>query len=274
MAREPAFAGQFYPGSKSELKSMIERFTPDDLETSPALGALSPHAGYVFCGGVMGRLFGSIEIPETVLVLNPSHRLGRPAVALWSGEPWKTPLGEVALDEDLCARLSDLSMVKEDRRAHAGEHSGEVILPFLQYHRPDVRVAVACVTGSADLDDLLKLGDTVADLAEEKDDLLVVASSDMSHESGSDALEVVKEQDPKAIERMEQLDPEGLLETCRSENITMCGVLPAVAMMQCVRARGGTEGKLVERATSADSPYGSGGYVVGYAGMRFDPNTG
>ncbi len=273
MTREPAVAGQFYPGSESELKSTIERFTPQGQDKSPALGALSPHAGYVFCGGVMGRLFGDIEIPETVLVLNPSHRLGRPAVALWTGEPWKTPLGEIELDEDLCESLSELPMVSQDRRAHTGEHSGEVVLPFLQYHRPDVKIAVACVTGSAELDDLLELGDAVAELAEQKDDLLVVASSDMSHESGPDALEVVKEQDPKAIERMEQLDPEGLLETCRSENITMCGVLPAVAMMQSVRARGGTAGTLVERATSADSPYGSGGYVVGYAGMRFDPAT-
>ena len=270
MAREPAVAGQFYPGDASELESMIERFTPADADRSPALGALSPHAGYVFCGGVMGRLFGGIEIPRRVLLLNPSHQVGRPGVALWTGESWQTPLGEVELDEELNRELSDLPMVTEDNRPHVGEHSGEVVLPFLQYHQPRLQVAVACVTGAADLDDLLALGDAVAELSDERDDLLVVASSDMSHESGPNALDVVKKQDPKAIEKMEHLDPEGLLKVCRSENITMCGVLPAVAMIQSAKARGADEGTLVEQATSADSPYGSAGYVVGYAGMRFD----
>jgi hypothetical protein len=270
MTREPAVAGQFYPGNRAELQAMIERFTPQDVDARSVPGALTPHAGYVFCGGVMGRVFARVEVPETVLILNPGHRARRPAVALWPDEPWETPLGEVQLDTDLCDGLAELSMVSEDRRAHEGEHAGEVVLPFLQYHRPDVSVAVACITPEADLDDLMELGDSVAELAGEDDDLLVVASSDMSHESGPDALEVVKQNDPKAIEKMEELDPEGLVEVCRTEDITMCGVLPAAVMMRSVRKRGGRAGTLLERATSADSPYGSPGYVVGYAGMTFE----
>ena len=269
MVREPAVDGQFYPDNRAELESMIGRFTPEDAEQTSALGALTPHAGYLFCGDIMGRLFAGLQIPETVLILNPSHRARRPSVALWPGEAWKTPLGEVPHDGDLCADLAELPMVTEDRRAHRGEHAGEVVLPFLQYHQPDLRVAIACITPDAGLDELLKLGNSVAELAEERDDLLVVASSDMSHESGPDAEDVVKENDPKAIEKMEQLDPKGLVKVCRDQNVTMCGVLPAAVMMQSVKARGGTAGTLVGRGTSADSPYSSPGYVVGYAGMRF-----
>ena len=98
---------------------------------------------------------------------------------------------------------------------------------------------------------------------------LVVASSDMSHEDGPGALKIVNEHDPLAIAEMERLDPAGLVRVCSSEGITMCGVLPAAAMMASVRARGGSEGVLVHRATSADSPHGRGTYVVGYAGMIF-----
>jgi hypothetical protein len=68
---------------------------------------------------------------------------------------------------------------------------------------------------------------------------------------------------------MERLDPEGLYNTCEQENITMCGVKPATAMMESVQAQGGTKGVLVDSSTSADSPYGAGSYVVGYAGMIF-----
>ena len=93
--------------------------------------------------------------------------------------------------------------------------------------------------------------------------------SDMSHEQGPDALQVVQKNDPKAIEKMEKVDPSGLIKTCRKQNITMCGVLPAAAMMQSVKERGGEKGILVHQASSADSPYGRGNYVVGYAGMYF-----
>ena len=269
MARKPAVAGQFYPDDEAELKSMLKKFTPDREEKKSVLGALSPHAGYVFCGAVMGQVFGGINVPESVIVLNPSHRVSSPAVALWRDGPWETPLGEIELDEELCDRLEDISVVTADQHAHSGEHSGEVVLPFLQYQRPDVKVAIMCVTTQAELDDLLELGDSIAELVD-GEDTLVVASSDMSHESGTSALDKVKRNDPMAIEKMEQLDPPGLLDVCKAKHITMCGVLPAVAMMESVRKRGGSAGSLIDRATSADSPYGGGNYVVGYAGLTFE----
>lgn len=271
MAREPAVAGQFYPADPEELRSMLDQFDYEPDEKQTALGALSPHAGYVFCGHVMGKVFGSIKVPDTVVLLSPSHRARRPGIALWTGGPWKTPLGDVELHDDVCAALQKLPMVSPADEAHLGEHSGEVVVPFIQHHRPDVKIAVMCITPSATVDDLLELGQSIPDVLSDtgEEDALVVASSDMSHERAPGALETVQENDPKAIEKMEQLDPKGLFDVCQRENITMCGVLPATAMMESVRARGGTQGTLLERATSADSPHGSGSYVVGYAGMIF-----
>lgn len=272
MARKPAVAGRFYPAEEQQVRSMIEQFTAPQQDKRKVLGALSPHAGYVFCGGVMGKVFGGIEVPKTVLLLNPSHNYYEPAFALWRGGAWITPLGEAPLHEQLCEGLSALPMVTDADGPHKPEHSGEVVLPFLQYHQPDLRIAVVCIASAAGLAELLEFGASAADVLRDcgEDNALVVASSDMSHESGTGAVDVVNRNDPLAIERMEKLNPEGLFKTCRSKRITMCGVLPAAAMMASVKARGGTRGVLVGRATSADSPYGSGDYVVGYAGMVFD----
>ena len=271
MARQPAVAGQFYPGGREELRSMLDDFAYSPDGKQAALGALSPHAGYVFCGEVMGKVFGSIQVPDTVVLLSPSHNARRPGIALWTGGPWKTPLGDVELHEDLCSALEDLPVVSASDEAHVREHSGEVVLPFIQYQQPEVKIAVLCITPSATVDDLLELGRSIPDVLSEigEEDALVVASSDMSHESGPRALDTVKKNDPKAIEKMEQLDPQGLFDVCQREQITMCGVMPATAMMESVRVRGGSKGTLLDRATSADSPYGSGSYVVGYAGMIF-----
>ena len=271
MARKAAVAGRFYPGRADQLKTMLADCIPDIEEPVPALGLLSPHAGYVFSGRTAGEAFGRVEVPSTVVVLNPSHNYRQPPCALWTGGPWQTPLGPVDLHQGICKALADLPVVTPDDEPHRPEHSGEVILPFLQYCQSDLRIAVICVTAGAQAAQLKDLGQGIAQILREngEDEALVVASSDMSHERGGNALEVVNEHDPLAIEKMEDLDPDGLIQVCRENNITMCGVLPAAAMMVSVRERGGSEGELVHRATSADSPQGRGDYVVGYAGMIF-----
>ncbi|MFW6457747.1 MAG: AmmeMemoRadiSam system protein B [Planctomycetota bacterium] len=271
MIREPAVSGQFYPSDTSKLRAMIEDYTPATENKMEALGVLSPHAGYVFSGPTAGEVFGRVRIPDTVVVLNPSHQVRRPACALWTGGPWKTPLGEVELDDSLCDALAEVPAITPSNEPHQGEHAGEVVVPFLQYHNPDVKICVICVTTSAGMAETQDLGKGINDALEqcEINDGLVVASSDMSHERGSNALGVVNEHDPMAIEKMEELDPEGLIDTCRRNRITMCGVLPAAAMMESVKGRGGKTGELIDRTTSADSPQGAGNYVVGYAGMIF-----
>lgn len=271
MARKPAVAGQFYPAEANELRSLIADCMPAVEDGQKALGALMPHAGYVFSGRTAGEVVARIEIPAAVIILNPSHHAYTPACALWTGGAWRTPLGEVELHEDICRGLARLPMVTAADGPHLHEHSGEVVVPFIQYRRADVRIADICITSSATIEQLKGLGEGIRDVLAScgEEDALVIASSDMSHEDAPGALNVVNQHDPIAIAEMEQLDPDGLVRVCRSEGITMCGVLPAVAMMASVRARGGSEGVLVHRATSADSPYGRGSYVVGYAGMIF-----
>jgi AmmeMemoRadiSam system protein B len=271
MIREPTVAGQFYPDSERELRAALRSCCPPDATAGPALGVVCPHAGYIFSGPVAGKLFAAVSVPETVVLLTPSHHFDRPAFALWTGGPWQTPLGDVQIHEELTAALSSLPMVTADDGPHLPEHSGEVVVPFIQYRNPQARMAVVCVTASAKLEALKEFGVALAGLLEGAGcaDALVVASSDMSHESGPAALQTVKRGDDLAVEAMTDLDPDRLYHVCRGEGVTMCGVLPATASLAASLARGATEGRLVARATSADSPSGRGSYVVGYAGVLF-----
>ena len=271
MARKPAMAGRFYPAEPDELTSFIERHTPRIEGKENVLGALIPHAGYDFSGPTAAAVFARIVVPQAVVLLNPSHNFHSPPCALWTGGSWQTPLGDVRQHDELTAALARLPVVTSDNNPHRPEHSGEVVLPFVQYHRPDVRIAVVCITASAGMQQLRDLGEGIAEALKQCNEpgALVIASSDMSHEDGPTALKAVQSQDPFAIEQMKRLDPEGLVRVCREKEITMCGYMPAAAMMVSVRARGGKEGELIARATSADSPFGRGNYVVGYAGMVF-----
>lgn len=272
MARNPVVHGRFYPAEPHGLKAMVEEFVSQaELPRAPAKGLLCPHAGYVFSGGVAGKTFGAVEVPDTVLVLSPSHNYDRPPLALWTGGDWLTPLGRVPMHEELTRALETIDGVTAEDRVHGPEHSGEVMMPFIQVCNPQARIAVICVTATAGQEALKAFGQALPDALREAgaDDALVVASSDMSHEQGKGALDVVNEHDALVLEQMEAFSPEGVYDACKEHHVTMCGRLPAVAMMYSALARGASEAIHTGRATSADSPYGRGDYIVGYTGMVF-----
>ena len=93
--------------------------------------------------------------------------------------------------------------------------------------------------------------------------VMIVASSDMNHYEPDD---VTRVKDRKAIDQILALDPAGLYEVVRKEDISMCGYGPAVAMLTAVKELGATRAELVRYATSADTS-GDHSAVVGYAGM-------
>jgi hypothetical protein len=77
---------------------------------------------------------------------------------------------------------------------------------------------------------------------------------------------IAKEKDFKAIQRLLDLDPEGLYRTVKDYGITMCGFGPAVAMLVACKMLGATTAELVKYTNSGEV---SGDYnqVVGYAGI-------
>jgi AmmeMemoRadiSam system protein B len=93
--------------------------------------------------------------------------------------------------------------------------------------------------------------------------VLIVASSDMNHYEPDD---VTRVKDRKAIDQILALNPAGLYEVVRNEDISMCGYGPTVAMLTAAKDLGATRAELVRYATSADTS-GDRSAVVGYAGM-------
>jgi AmmeMemoRadiSam system protein B len=95
----------------------------------------------------------------------------------------------------------------------------------------------------------------------------LLISSDMNH-FATDAES--RRLDEIALGAMERLDPAHLLATVSEHNISMCGVLPAVIVMEALRQLGGLRRcERVGYATSADAN-GDTSRVVGYAGVLLD----
>ncbi len=262
--RPPAVAGTFYEGRRDRLEAEVLSYLPTDARPEPAIGAIVPHAGYIYSGPVAGAVYARIEIPLAAIILCPNHTGRGSSASLDPSDAWETPLGAVPVDRRLAGRLLELApSLEEDSAAHAREHSLEVQLPFLQLRRPDIRFVPISI-GAHDLDLCREIGEAVAQVvAEETERPLILASSDMNH---YESRRVGREKDDRALARVEALDPEGLFATVLEGRISMCGVLPATALLFAGRRLGATSARVVARRDSADETQDTSS-VVGYAGV-------
>jgi hypothetical protein len=266
MVRSAAVAGRFYPADPQELLSEIERLTGGRKPPSGphAIALVVPHAGYIYSGRVAAETFTVARLPGRAVILGPNHTGEGEPIAVMSEGDWETPLGRAAIDAPLArALLEGCRAARLDDRAHRSEHSLEVQIPFLQHLAGAVRFVPVCV-GTLHLPTLLDLGRALAAAVQRAgDEVLVVISSDMSHYVSAEEAEV---QDGKAIERMERLDPEGLHRVVIEEEISMCGIAPAVAGLEAARRLGAVKGRLIAYGNSGERT-GDLRSVVGYAGL-------
>ncbi|HUL32115.1 MAG TPA: AmmeMemoRadiSam system protein B, partial [Thermodesulfobacteriota bacterium] len=80
--RQPAVAGQFYPGRPDELRRMLDNLFSKAVarkDLSNVFAIIVPHAGYVYSGEVAASGFNQIDPDRTydnVFILGPSHHVG------------------------------------------------------------------------------------------------------------------------------------------------------------------------------------------------------
>ena len=257
--RTCAVAGMFYPNDPSHLEQLLEKYFASvrPLQEHP-LGIVSPHAGYIYSGQVAAHAFSAIDqdFSGTFVVIGPSHKGYLTCV---SRIPWETPLGIMDMDEEFI----DATGLAVDERAHAGEHSVEVQMPFIRYRFPRARV-VPIMMGGQDYPDAVRLAAGIgAAVKTTKRDVRIVASSDFSHYVPAPVAEA---NDLYAIESLKNLDVKEFYRRIEERGVTCCGYGPIAAMIMACEPRGAQEARLITYATSGDVT-GDNREVVGYAGI-------
>jgi AmmeMemoRadiSam system protein B len=259
--RQPAVAGSFYPGDSTALATAVDRYLASGrarLETAVVPKALiAPHAGYIYSGPVAGTAYAAAAAAgariRRVVVIGPAHRVPVDGVAAPSDDAFATPLGEIAIDHAVLAPLRRRAAVEVLDAAHAGEHSLEVQLPFLQRVFGAfalVPLAVGATTHEA-----------VAAVLDELwggDDTLIVISSDLSHYYDYDTARALDEATARAVERLDAtaLGPD-----------SACGRIPIGGMLLAARQRG-LQARRLDLRNSGDTA-GPRNEVVGYGAFAF-----
>lgn len=265
MIRQPVVAGRFYDDNPTRLNEMVDRFLGEiSPATKQTLLAMVPHAGYVFSGSVCGQTFAIANLAETIILLGPNHTGRGERFSVWADGSWDIPGGSIPVNGALAdLLLKKESLLKADTDAHVGEHSLEVILPFL--HRLNPATTIVPIAISAfEIEALQQVGESIASVIKSfNQPVSIVVSSDMSHYISHDQ---AKEKDSLALDAAVNLDPRRLFSTVRQHEISMCGVLPMTTGLFAGLSLGASKGELVTYATSGEVS-GDFDQVVGYAGV-------
>jgi AmmeMemoRadiSam system protein B len=262
--RKAVVAGQFYPASAPELKSLIKGMVAERAKKEEVIGLISPHAGYIYSGAVAGAVISRVKFKDSFIIMGPNHTgMGKPFSIMTEGS-WQTPLGEVEVDSELGKKILAYSHhLEEDETAHLHEHSIEVQLPFLQYFSPGFKI-VPIVFAPAHPAIYKEIGKAIAGAIKELGrGAVIIASSDMTHYEPQAWAE---KKDSQAIEAVLALDEDRLLKRVDELNISMCGYAPAVSLIVAAKELGAKGAELVKYQTSGDTT-GDYSSVVGYAGI-------
>jgi len=262
--RTPAVAGTFYPSHPKALHDQVESYCEPVREKLKPIAVVCPHAGFIYSGSVAGSIYSIVEVPPTVILIGPDHRGLGPGVSLMSEGIWKMPNGDVPIHSELAEEILGFSkFAKQDTRGHELEHSLEVQVPFLQYFQKEIRIVPITMKGR-DYAYCQDLGNALACAIQKSSErVLIVASTDMSHYVTA---ETAATMDHKAIDKILEMNPKGLVDTVFKNGISMCGVIPTASVLVGAIQLGATSAQLIKYANSGDV---SGDYqqVVGYAGL-------
>lgn len=282
MQREPIVQGRFYPGNPAELKKNLEDCWSHPLGIGqrslavggPLAGMIVPHAGYVFSGPVASWAFQRLAMetppPEVIVLLGPKHTPFGARAAISAAAGWKTPLGSVPVHDEFRQKLAAKKMFQIDDQAHAGEHSLEVQIPFLQKVLPvDAYRILPIALQYAPYAVCREWGEALGEFLREESATRItcVVSSDFSHDTPR---EEAYRLDRQVLDVIESRSAEAFYRLVVSEDRSICGVIPITVFlvaMESARVRA----RVLTYATSMDimdHPRG-----VGYAAVTFERTT-
>ncbi len=272
--RSPAVAGSFYPDSPGVLSAQVGKFI-DDAELKETegelIGLIAPHAGYVYSGHVAGYAYKQLleQSFDTVVLVGLSHRYRIDGAAIYARGAFRTPLGDIPIDEDLAFEMMRLNTDLLDLpSAHADEHSLEVQLPFLQHLLSDFRIVPILLQDDSP-ENVIPLSQAIAEAMADRSCLLI-GSTDLCHYP---TYEEARRSDEAVIEAIEGFDPDYLRRQMdeymhhhptQNFHCMMCSTGAIYTTMRVAKALGGNRIETLKAANSGDVPIGGRDQVVGY----------
>ena len=270
MVKKADLAGSWYPADKKELTDLLEGFMSQSLAAKPEgriLGIISPHAGYNFSARAAGAAFNAVKGGgyRTVVIIGFSHRKPFSGISIYDRGVFETPLGEIAVDTEFAAQLKAASgSITFYPDLFTDENSVEMIIPFTQIALKGAKI-VPIAFGGQDYGSCEVLAGALSGAIKEREDVLVIASTDMSHyHPYEEAVRI----DTLTINKISGLDPAALYDQIRLGRLELCGAAPVTTLMLTMKSLGAGGLKVLKYENSGDVTGDKDG-VVGYLSAVF-----
>lgn len=276
--RPAAVAGSFYPGKADALRKEVQRLLDNAGDVHPGgkvLGAMAPHAGYVYSARFSAPVFkalGACEIDTVVII---GHDLGANApgilAVLSDVDAYDTPLGQVPVDVAMVKAMRDVPGIMIHNGIHAREHSIEVQLPFLQVVKPGVKIVPAFM-GEVSVENCRRFVEAL-EKAAGGSRLFILASTDLSHYPAYDDAIAL---DKTTMAIVSAMDLQGLCDRQAGKGVdapntqtAICAAGGVITALTFAQKHGANEVKILARGNSGDARGGDLASVVGYASAIF-----
>ena len=281
--REYSLPTGWFPHDSSSVSRFLSEFSDSSAsfakasfrKASFAKAAISPHAGWYYCGRIAARAVSSLNPKAETLVVLGGH-LAQNSPPLFAMEDVvRTPYGYMQIDSEFRSLLQEKIGGVEDRYR---DNTIEVLLPMAHFFFPNANIIWLRLPAEKQSFEIGKILSSAAAQLNRKINVLV--SADLTHYgsnygftpkgTGISALNWVrKENDANFIKAVESGNCGEVLRRAESD-FACCSAGAVLAAMGFAEAEGLENAKLLEYGTSADvdkqMPPDS---FVGYAAMAF-----
>lgn len=247
--RRASHAGSWYSSRRADLSAQLQSWMDQaDVSCGGARAIIAPHAGYSYSGPTAAWAYRHIN-PEgvrRVFVLGPSHHVHLAGCALTRCIAYQTPLGELPIDQPLCAELlatgdfetMDLSVDEE-------EHSIEMHLPYIQQVMGDQPFTlVPILVGALSQASQSRYGEILAPFLGNAQNLIII-SSDFCHwgkrfrfthrdNACQYIYQSIEALDRQGMELIEKQDANGFSRYQHEFKNTICGQFPIAVLLQAL----------------------------------------
>jgi AmmeMemoRadiSam system protein B len=182
IARFPVAAGVFYPEGKTEILKRINGYNKI-TECNRARAIIAPHGAWDLTGFLACAAFSAAAGRKIsrILLLGAVHDRREEGLFLSGSRYFYTPLGRLPVDLDCSLAMKSAgTMFEINDIPHLGEHSIEVLLPFVKYFFSDTPIVPVLMAKEKKqyIDDLANALEKV--VAPVIDDTLIVISCNLS----------------------------------------------------------------------------------------------
>jgi MEMO1 family protein len=240
--RKPGVAGTFYPANRADIVRLMETALERERERidahAPATaiaGGVVPHAGIQYCGRHAVHFFELLrrsgQQHDTVVIAHPNHHGIGPPISVDGHACWESPLGEVEVD----TVLSDALDLPVSATAQEGEHSAEVMLPWLQHFLPAGFKIVSVNMLIQDPGTAMQLAEKLYGVAKRLNHrILFLASSDFSHFLSPEEAE---RRDKAVLDEILRRKLLAAYQAVQRHRVSVCGAGPIMTLMEYARLR-------------------------------------